>query len=319
MAVSCFTRTIQRETYVVDFSWKTFDAGLCLLQAKRTSSYSIFAAFFSSNLTSLLATLFIVLFIFANLLWLAERRDNPDFKGDGTYSDGIWHALWFITVTFTTIGYGDKTPITNVGKTSALTWMFVALGFHSVITGTMTAYLTISSKRSNLYGWRDLSNDNQLLVAAVRGSATLTQLSASGIVITHPDFVDEQAMYGPLMRGEVDVVIADGPVVYGDMRRGLIPNTEYVCHDQLNDETYGLAFPNNANLHLNLSTVLTKVNAGMMKWDKSAAKDEAFDKYFIRDVPVEDDGVLKVSPPSWTTTNTLAVTLFVALVGEVCC
>jgi hypothetical protein len=31
----------------------------------------------------------------ANLIWLAEKGDNPDFRGDGTYPDGIWHGLWF--------------------------------------------------------------------------------------------------------------------------------------------------------------------------------------------------------------------------------
>ena len=43
---------------------------------------------------------------------------------------GIRHGLWFITVTFTTVGYGEKTPITNMGKIVVMSWMFVGLGFY---------------------------------------------------------------------------------------------------------------------------------------------------------------------------------------------
>ena len=36
----------------------------------------------------------------APVIRLAERKDNPDFTGDGTYADGIWHGMWFIIITF---------------------------------------------------------------------------------------------------------------------------------------------------------------------------------------------------------------------------
>jgi hypothetical protein len=37
-------------------------------------------------------------------------------------------SLRFTTVTFTTVGYGDKSPITSLGKIFSMMWMFVGLG-----------------------------------------------------------------------------------------------------------------------------------------------------------------------------------------------
>ena len=39
-----------------------------------------------------------------------------------------------MVVTFTTVGYGEKTPITNMGKVFVMTWMFVGLGFYCLFT-----------------------------------------------------------------------------------------------------------------------------------------------------------------------------------------
>ena len=121
----------------------------------------------------------------------------------------------------TTVGYGETTPITNMGKTIVLIWLFIGLGFYCLFTGSLAAYLTNSAKVRKQYGWSDLVEGKfGLRVATVGGGSYVRQLEAKGITATHTDFADEQSMYGPLSRGEIDVVIADWPIIYGDMRRG---------------------------------------------------------------------------------------------------
>ena len=62
MAVSCFTRTLEREMNEVDFSWRTFTAGLCLLQRRRVAppQRPILTAFFTNANVILFARLFLV-------------------------------------------------------------------------------------------------------------------------------------------------------------------------------------------------------------------------------------------------------------------
>ena len=280
LAVSCFTRTMSRELEVVDFTWSVFKAGTCLLQPRRVSDINLVAAFFSHENVAIFSSLFLAIFVFANLIWVAEHGDNPEFQGDGTYGDGIWHGIWFTVVTFTTVGYGEKTPITKLGKVFVMTWMFVGLGFACLITGTLAAYLTTSAAKPNQYSWEDLQANNQLRVATVMGSSLEEMLANKGIK-THVTYADEQASYQPLMRGDFDVMVADWPVVLADMRRGLISSSKYVCHGTTNDDSYGLAFPNNGNLNHEILVAMTKVNSGLITWEKSSEKVDAFEKYFV--------------------------------------
>lgn len=51
-------------------------------------------------------------------------------------------ALWWAIVTSTTVGYGDISPHTIIGKVSAVLLMFVGVGFIGILTSTITAYFS---------------------------------------------------------------------------------------------------------------------------------------------------------------------------------
>ncbi len=57
----------------------------------------------------------------ALLVWLAERRMNPNLA---EFSEALWWAI----VTVTTVGYGDITPITPLGRTVAVALMVTGIG-----------------------------------------------------------------------------------------------------------------------------------------------------------------------------------------------
>lgn len=64
----------------------------------------------------------------------AERDHNPQFK---TFFD----ALWWSVSTLSTIGYGDKVPITATGRCIAFVVMLGALGFAGSITATLASWI----------------------------------------------------------------------------------------------------------------------------------------------------------------------------------
>jgi polar amino acid transport system substrate-binding protein len=66
-----------------------------------------------------------LLFLVANLVWLIEHKHNPQFPKK--YSKGVREAFWFISVTTTTVGYGDKFPITENGRLVTNIWMWLSL------------------------------------------------------------------------------------------------------------------------------------------------------------------------------------------------
>ena len=71
--------------------------------------------------------------IFGFLFYISE----PDVQ---TYSDGLWWAL----VTITTVGYGDITPLTNLGRIIASSLMIMGIGFIATITAAVSSYFISS-------------------------------------------------------------------------------------------------------------------------------------------------------------------------------
>ncbi|MEM1124829.1 MAG: transporter substrate-binding domain-containing protein, partial [Bacteroidota bacterium] len=94
-----------------------------------------------SFLSGIIGWIFII-FLFGFVIWLFERKKNPEHFRKG--SAGIWDGLWWSVVTMTTVGYGDKSPKSNGGKMVALIWMFSGLLFISGLTASVASSLTIN-------------------------------------------------------------------------------------------------------------------------------------------------------------------------------
>ena len=84
--------------------------------------------FNSRRLRTILAALVFFIFLFGYLFYVSE----PDVRNLG---DGIWWAL----VTITTVGYGDITPVTTLGRVVASSLMLLGLGLIATITAIVSA------------------------------------------------------------------------------------------------------------------------------------------------------------------------------------
>ncbi|NWY00986.1 KCNQ4 protein, partial [Nothoprocta ornata] len=73
---------------------------------------------------------FLVLIFASFLVYLAEKDANAQFA---TYAD----SLWWGTITLTTIGYGDKTPETWLGRMLAATFALLGISFFALPAGIL--------------------------------------------------------------------------------------------------------------------------------------------------------------------------------------
>jgi voltage-gated potassium channel len=76
----------------------------------------------------------LLLFASAGLIALFESGSEGTIQG---FDDGLW---WAVT-TITTVGYGDKFPVTPEGKGIAVFLMLVGIALFSLITANLAAFL----------------------------------------------------------------------------------------------------------------------------------------------------------------------------------
>lgn len=107
--------------------------GLRLLLSRHRLSYAVCA-------------MFSLVLIGATAVYLLEA-------GRGTMQD-FGDALWWATVTATTVGYGDVTPQTGLGRAIAVVVMLVGISFVSLLTANIAAYFVEARQDSAEAGLR---------------------------------------------------------------------------------------------------------------------------------------------------------------------
>src|SRR4051812_19356671 len=73
----------------------------------------------------------------------------------------------------TTVGYGDKSPVTVAGRLLGLVWMFAAIIIISFFTASVTSTLTVDRLESAIKGPEDLP---KVKVATLAGSTSAAYL-----------------------------------------------------------------------------------------------------------------------------------------------
>ena len=97
------------------------------------------------------------------VVWLLDRRDFSSYG----------EALWFALQTVTTVGYGDVTPTSVVGRVVGGVVMVVAIGFITVVTAAVTSSFIEAKQRRR----HDADTENDMAYAA-RLEAALAALAA---------------------------------------------------------------------------------------------------------------------------------------------
>jgi ABC-type amino acid transport substrate-binding protein len=143
VAVGAITITPERAAHL-DFSYPAHHSGVAVALKRQSgllgalTSYALVAIELSSLILMMLALLVLI----GVAMWFIERpRRAPDEAEDSsvlTLRDGVYWAV----VTMTTVGYGDKTPKTPIGRLIAIAWMLGSVALVSVLSASLVSRLT---------------------------------------------------------------------------------------------------------------------------------------------------------------------------------
>ncbi|MEZ5318933.1 MAG: transporter substrate-binding domain-containing protein [Vicinamibacterales bacterium] len=254
--VAAITVTAERET-VMDFTHPFHVSGLGI--ATRVDEgrgwLAVVEQFFTLAFLKVVLGLAALLLVVGWLVWAFERRVNPEQFG-GSAAHGIGASFWWSAVTMTTVGYGDKAPMTLGGRVIALLWMFTALIVVSGFTASITATLTVGSLEGAVKTADDLAT---VRIASIAGSTSAIYLDTSRL--PYASFDDPRDALRALEQGEVDAVVYDAPILRYDIRQSFNA-TLTVLPITLERQYYAIALPEGSPLLEPLNRALLERTAG---------------------------------------------------------
>jgi ABC-type amino acid transport substrate-binding protein len=262
VAVAALSITAEREK-ICDFSHPYYVTGLGIAIASkhRTPWLVVLKKLFSSHYLKVVLGLCVLLLALGTLIWWFEHKRNPEQFGGGTAA-GIGSGFWWSAVTMTTVGYGDKAPITLGGRVVAFIWMLIAIIIVSVFTATITSTLTVAHLDVAVKGPQDLP---KVRVGAIANTTGEPYLQDHRISYTSYDKALEGL--GAIKEGSIEALVYDAPIlrylIHHKFKGGLevLPHTFY-------REDYGIALPKNSSLRKPINRVLLEKIHGHEWQDK---------------------------------------------------
>ena len=185
----------------VDFSYPTHRSGAAVAVRQGTGPMAALASYGSvlGELTPLIALTFALLIVMGVAMWLAERPMRPHGHESvvDTLRDGIYWAV------VTTVGYGDKTPKTTVGRVIAIVWMLASVALVSILSTSIVSRMTADRVVGGLrLAEADLAGKRLAAVAHSSGAEYLDERH-----LRYAPFDDLAAALTALDRKQVDAVV----------------------------------------------------------------------------------------------------------------
>lgn len=255
VGVGALSVTPERERSI-DFTLPYFNAGLGIATARADRGVlTTLKRLLSWQFLSAVAVLVLVLLAVGVLIWALERRRNAEQFG-GRASQGIGNGFWWSAVTMTTVGYGDKAPVTPAGRLVALVWMFVSVITVSGFTAAIASSFTVDQLSSRIQGPADLPT---VRVGALAEAAAVAYLPELGVRPRR--FATLEAAVQALGDGDIDAVVHDAPILRATLAEGGHHNL-VVLDPLLRPEDYAFVVAQGSPLREQLNPALLEVIQG---------------------------------------------------------
>jgi polar amino acid transport system substrate-binding protein len=177
IAVAPFAATVDRQL-LLDFShaFLSVETGIAVRRGTDEDRWlAVARALATPSALRLYGGIAILTFIAGAVIWLLERRRNPQFSG--SVLPGLGSGFWWSGVTTVGVGYGDKVPITFWGRIVGLLWMSVSL----VLVTALTAFVTAKLALGELGQVRGVANLRSAVVGTIEGSSAADFLRRENI------------------------------------------------------------------------------------------------------------------------------------------
>lgn len=233
----------------MDFSQPYFISYTGIARKSGSAIWTYLSNIFTWNFFSAILILVGVIFIFGFLVWIFERKKNPEEFGSG--GRGIFQGFWWSAVTMTTVGYGDKSPRTLGGRFVGLIWMFMAIIMISTLTAGIASSLTVQNIQDEIGSIQDLERFEVTTVKSSSAQELLDQYQ-----ITSTKVLNAEEGIEALLREETTTLIYDRPILNYLIEMKGLEDELVVLEKNLKKDYYSFSFPKNSPLLDSIDPIL---------------------------------------------------------------
>ena len=248
----------------MDFSQPYFISHTGVAKKSGSMIWSYISNILSWNFISAILILVGVIFIFGFLVWLFERKKNPEEFGEG--SKGIFQGFWWSAVTMTTVGYGDKSPRSLGGRIVGFIWMFMAIIMISSLTAGIASSLTVRNMQNEINSVQDLAN---FKVITVRSSSAAELLDQYGIASKKVS--STEAGFQQILQDKSFFFVYDQPILRHYVEQQELGDELEVLQKTLKKDYYSYSFPKGSELIEVIDPILVST-LKTMEWNNLIAE-----------------------------------------------
>jgi len=256
----------------VAFTQPYFNSSLGILSHRRAKSlWQRMRPFFTQGFLLGCLSLLVILGFVGSLIWLVERRANPEQFPLG--SAGLGNGMWFAVVTMTTVGYGDRCPVTPAGRFLSAVWMILAAVSFSTLTAGIASAMTLANlSEADIHAPEMLAKRSVGVVVNTTSAEAARQLGAHVVPAANLDEAIEM-----LRRGRVDAVVFDHPILQYTVAQIDDPDLR-LAESSFDQQDYGFALP--------LGSPLThSLNVGLLRLAEAGEIANIRDRWLVNSQP----------------------------------
>jgi ABC-type amino acid transport substrate-binding protein len=252
VAIAGISMTAERENRV-DFTHPFFDAGLQIMTTMQSSPSILqnILRYITPALLEILLIGLIFAIVMGHIIWLIERRNNPEFPR--RYFRGVLEGIWWLFTVIATGEYPDKESRSLVRRSLTAAWWLVGVALIAQLTGTIASSLTVEQLTSEIGGPADLPGKS---IATVTGSTAADYLTEQDLGFIGVARIEEA--YDLLEEDEVQAIVFDAPVLlYYAATKG--KGKMQVVGPIFKPEKYGIALPAGSSLRKPINEALLSI------------------------------------------------------------
>jgi polar amino acid transport system substrate-binding protein len=207
VAISAIAITPPREK-LVDFSHPYLDSGLqVLVHAESENSFSETVRGIPwAALAKLLGAALAIVFLLANVLWLVDRRTNPDVQSG--YVKALGESLWGTMLIIATGEHGDRNAPGVLKRITVACMWLLGVVLIAQLTATVTSSQTVQRLKSNIRGPEDLPGK---AIGTFSGSLAADYLTKRGLPFAA--LHDRNEAITKLLSNEIRAVVFAAPTL----------------------------------------------------------------------------------------------------------